>query len=277
MWSNLPNILAEAAKSPLGISALVILVLAFLAYGLFRRENSKIKVRIFLFIFIGFIAAAITIIIIENMPENLTESSQEAAYLLYLGDEYALSEMNDEAEKRYFQARDIYKKDQNEIGIATALFKLGKLELENNNKAQALEYLRSAQSLFEDSNDLIGKNNVVSSINMINRDQKGKLKEVNAPEFRIARNTSELARYLSYNSELSIENSEKIVDTFFDGITKTLAAGHEVRIVGFGTFSVAHRAFSQGRNPRTGELIQIPASIQPKFKAGKVLKDAVNK
>ena len=52
--------------------------------------------------------------------------------------------------------------------------------------------------------------------------------------------------------------------------------GDEVRLVGFGTFTVARRAASEGRNPRTGEKIQIPASKQPKFKAGKGLKDAIN-
>ena len=55
-----------------------------------------------------------------------------------------------------------------------------------------------------------------------------------------------------------------------------LKGGDEVRIVGFGTFSVAQRAATTGRNPRTGETIQIAASKQPKFKAGAPLKDAVN-
>ena len=66
------------------------------------------------------------------------------------------------------------------------------------------------------------------------------------------------------------------VDAVFDSITGSLKSGTEVRLVGFGTFSVSRRAASQGRNPRTGEPIQIPASNQPKFKAGKGLKDAVN-
>ncbi len=61
--------------------------------------------------------------------------------------------------------------------------------------------------------------------------------------------------------------------TAFPGV---LSKGGEVRLVGFGTFSVAHRKATTGRNPRTGEAIQIAASKQPKFKAGKGLKDAVN-
>ena len=66
------------------------------------------------------------------------------------------------------------------------------------------------------------------------------------------------------------------VDAVFESITDALKSGDEVRLLGFGTFSVAHRAASEGRNPRTGEKITIKASNQPRFKAGKGLKDAVN-
>ena len=65
------------------------------------------------------------------------------------------------------------------------------------------------------------------------------------------------------------------VDAVFDTIVKTLSRGEEVAISGFGTFRVAKRAARQGRNPKTGEVIQIGASTKPKFKAGKVLKEAV--
>lgn len=68
----------------------------------------------------------------------------------------------------------------------------------------------------------------------------------------------------------------KAVDGVFDAISNSLQNGTEVRLVGFGTFSVSRRKATTGRNPRTGETIQIPASNQPKFKAGKGLKDAVN-
>ena len=67
-----------------------------------------------------------------------------------------------------------------------------------------------------------------------------------------------------------------LLTQFFGSIEGALKAGDEVRIVGFGSFSVAHRAASTGRNPRTGEAIQIAASKQPKFKAGAPLKAAVN-
>ena len=62
----------------------------------------------------------------------------------------------------------------------------------------------------------------------------------------------------------------------FDSITNSLKSGTEVRLVGFGTFTVSKRAATTGRNPRTGEEIKIPASKQAKFKAGKGLKDAIN-
>lgn len=66
-----------------------------------------------------------------------------------------------------------------------------------------------------------------------------------------------------------------IVDTLFDTIVKTMTRGEEVAITGFGTFRVVKRAARQGRNPMTGATIQIAASTKPKFRAGKLLKEAV--
>jgi DNA-binding protein HU-beta len=71
------------------------------------------------------------------------------------------------------------------------------------------------------------------------------------------------------------KKSEEVVEFLFDTITKTMARGEEVAISGFGTFKVAKRAARQGINPRTGEKIQIAASVKPKFRAGKALKEAV--
>ncbi len=75
---------------------------------------------------------------------------------------------------------------------------------------------------------------------------------------------------------LSKKDAAKAVDGVFDAITNALKSGDEVRLIGFGTFSVSDRAASEGRNPRTGETIQIGASRVPKFKAGKGLKDSLN-
>ena len=89
-------------------------------------------------------------------------------------------------------------------------------------------------------------------------------------------NKNDLVAAVSTDTGLSKTDSANAVDSMLDSIAGALKGGNEVRLVGFGTFSVAHRRASEGRNPRTGERIQIPASKQPKFKAGKALKDAVN-
>ena len=65
------------------------------------------------------------------------------------------------------------------------------------------------------------------------------------------------------------------VDAVFDALVKTMSRGEEVAISGFGTFRVTKRAARMGRNPKTGEAIQIAASTKPKFRAGKLLKEAV--
>jgi len=89
-------------------------------------------------------------------------------------------------------------------------------------------------------------------------------------------NKNDLVAVVADRAGISKTDSAKTVDAVFDSITDVLKDGGDVRLVGFGTFSVSARAASEGRNPRTGEKITIPASKQPKFKAGKVLKDAVN-
>ncbi len=89
-------------------------------------------------------------------------------------------------------------------------------------------------------------------------------------------NKNDLIAAVASSAGLSKADSAKAVDGVFDSITSSLTSGTEVRLVGFGTFSVSRRAATTGRNPRTGKAIQIPASNQPKFKAGKGLKEAVN-
>jgi DNA-binding protein HU-beta len=89
-------------------------------------------------------------------------------------------------------------------------------------------------------------------------------------------NKSELIDAIAANSGLSKADAGRALDGFTAAITNALVAGDSVSMVGFGTFSVKHRAARAGRNPRTGETIQIKASNNPSFKAGKALKDAVN-
>lgn len=89
-------------------------------------------------------------------------------------------------------------------------------------------------------------------------------------------NKNDLISSVADSSGLSRGDATKAVEGVFEAISGALKSGDEVRLVGFGTFSVAKRKASTGRNPRTGEPMQIKASSQPKFKAGKGLKDSVN-
>ena len=89
-------------------------------------------------------------------------------------------------------------------------------------------------------------------------------------------NKHDLVSAVSNSAGMSMADTTRAVESVFDNITGSLRAGNEVRLIGFGTFSVADRKATTGRNPRTGETIQIPARRQAKFKAGKALKEAVN-
>ena len=89
-------------------------------------------------------------------------------------------------------------------------------------------------------------------------------------------NKNDLVGSVADSAGLSKADAARAVDAVFNSISGSLSGGTEVRIVGFGTFNVTRRRASQGRNPRTGDPIQIPASNQPKFHAGKALKEAVN-
>ena len=89
-------------------------------------------------------------------------------------------------------------------------------------------------------------------------------------------NKSELVAKIAKNSSASKAAVEVILNETLKTVTETLKKGDDVRLVGFGTFAVAKRPAKEGRNPRTGAKIKIAACKQPKFKAGKALKDALN-
>lgn len=89
-------------------------------------------------------------------------------------------------------------------------------------------------------------------------------------------NKSDLVTAVAAASGINKADADKAVAATLDAIVAALKDGDEVRLVGFGTFSVSDRAAKEGRNPRTGEKIAIAASRQPKFSAGKGLKEAVN-
>ncbi len=89
-------------------------------------------------------------------------------------------------------------------------------------------------------------------------------------------NKSELIEAVAQSADLSKAAATRAVDAVFESITGALKENDTVSLVGFGSFTVRERAARSGRNPRTGDTIQIPASKVPGFKAGKALKDAVN-
>jgi DNA-binding protein HU-beta len=89
-------------------------------------------------------------------------------------------------------------------------------------------------------------------------------------------NKQELIGSVAEMTGLGRGDATKAVEGVFDAISAALKKGDEVRLVGFGTFSCSRRKASTGRNPRTGEPMQIRESTQPKFRPGKVLKDSVN-
>jgi DNA-binding protein HU-beta len=88
-------------------------------------------------------------------------------------------------------------------------------------------------------------------------------------------NKAELISEIAAKSGLSKKDSEKALAATIDSVTEALKSGDKVQLVGFGIFEVRERAARTGRNPKTKEVINIPATKTPQFKAGKALKDAV--
>ena len=89
-------------------------------------------------------------------------------------------------------------------------------------------------------------------------------------------NKTELIAAIAEQAELSKKDAEKALKAFLDIVGEELKKGEKVQMVGFGTFELSERPERAGRNPQTGEVMQIAASKTPKFKAGKALKDLVN-
>ena len=89
-------------------------------------------------------------------------------------------------------------------------------------------------------------------------------------------NKTELIAAIAEKTELSRKDAEKALKAFTEVVEEELKKGEKIQLVGFGTFEVSERTAREGRNPQTGETMQIAASKSPKFKAGKALKDAIN-
>jgi len=90
-------------------------------------------------------------------------------------------------------------------------------------------------------------------------------------------NKSEFEKYISKKYSITQKEAGNIIDMFTNSVMSALSEGNEIQLVGFGNFSVADVPARAGRNPRTGEVLQIKAYKQPRFKVGQKLKDAVNK
>lgn len=90
-------------------------------------------------------------------------------------------------------------------------------------------------------------------------------------------NKAELINAVALKADVSKKDAEAVLTAALDTITAAMAEGEKVQLVGFGSFEVKKRAARLGRNPKTKEAIEIPASVVPTFKAGKALKDAVAK
>lgn len=89
-------------------------------------------------------------------------------------------------------------------------------------------------------------------------------------------NKNDLIAQVAKKTNFSKADATRALDAVLEAITAALSKGQEVRLVNFGTFLVVKRKATEGRNPRTGAPIKIPASKQPKFRAGKALKEACN-
>ena len=89
-------------------------------------------------------------------------------------------------------------------------------------------------------------------------------------------NKTELVAAMAEQTNLSKKDAEAALKAFIDVVSEELKKGEKVQLVGFGTFEVSGRAAREGRNPQTGETMEIKASKTPKFKAGKALKDMMN-
>ena len=89
-------------------------------------------------------------------------------------------------------------------------------------------------------------------------------------------NKNDIINAIAEQTDISKVKAAEVLDAFINTVTKALKKKEEVKLIGFGTFAVSTRKATKGHNPRTGEEIKIAASLQPKFKAGKTLKDMIN-
>ena len=103
-----------------------------------------------------------------------------------------------------------------------------------------------------------------------------KINNENSLQEEFNMNKTELVAAMAEQTQLSKKDAEAALKAFIDVVSEEMKKGEKVQLVGFGTFEVSERAAREGRNPQTGETMEIKASKTPKFKAGKALKDMMN-
>lgn len=212
----------------------------------------------------------------QPMQPNQIEPSIKAALLLGRADQFRSSGDVDKARDAYISAASLYRAYGDLEGEADVLSDLGDLERQLGHIDKARDAYTEARVLFKAIGDRRSDVDMQISLDGLEYIPAPNDKAVETRTSDHPTNRVELIAYVADASGLKLEEAEKAVDAMFDGVVKTLVNGDEVRLVGFGTFSVTHRQATMGRNPRTGEAIHIPASTRPIFKAAKALKEAVN-
>jgi tetratricopeptide (TPR) repeat protein len=186
MWEHIPSIIEEAAKSPLGIWALVIIASGILGFAFFRRAPTAVKAGIFVFMFVGFGLFGLAASRVEPVPskpgphkpepsagikpsaekppKEKRASSSPAARLLRQAREHSLADRNDQARAAYGEARLLYKQVQNRLGEANVLLGMGDLERKLGRNDEAREAYGGARLLYKQVHDRLGEANVLSGL-----------------------------------------------------------------------------------------------------------------
>lgn len=291
MWENIAPIISAATETDGGIWALIIIALALIAYGFFRRDSQKAKLVIFGVLFVAFtlfglVSMNFGSIWIESISnQNQSKPATKVSLLLNRANQYIRHGENLEAHKTYEEAKVFNEQIGDVRGQAMVWLHIGNFEQLRDRNSQAIQAFTEAMHLYDSIGDFYGADDALLRIEFLEATLGAEHKDFISPLPNYAEKSTEdfdyltrdlLVQNLAASANLSLPQAKGAVDNVFDQISSTLASGRDVRLVEFGTFSVAYRQATRGRNPRTGEEIDIPASSQPKFKAGKGLKDVVN-
>jgi tetratricopeptide (TPR) repeat protein len=156
MVEHIPQIIAEAAKSQLGIWALIIIALGLVGFGFFRQAPLLFRAGIYVFMFIGFGLFGVAAFRVEPIPpgsqtkvQSDSRTSPEAGLLLSRATQYRLSGRNDQARAAYAEARTLYKAVEDRLGEANVLLGLGELERKLGRNDQARKYFYQAAHLYD--------------------------------------------------------------------------------------------------------------------------------